>query len=115
MSRNSDKMKSQLKILDDLAQMAGGAVDLIGDLQKQIRNEIHERIDQQLTSMNFVARQDFDRLEALVSEARKKQDMLETRINDLEEKIAANSKSSKKNSKKTTVKKSTQKAQDKKS
>lgn len=77
-------MKGQLKILDDLAQMAGGAVGLFSDIQKQIRNDIKERVDQQLTLMDFVARDDFDRLEEMIKQTRSRQDELETRIEALE-------------------------------
>lgn len=77
-------MKGQLKMLDDLAQVAGGAVGLLNQLQKQIRNDIQERIDEKLTDMDFVARADFDRVEASLKEARLRQDALEKRLAELE-------------------------------
>ena len=77
-------MKGQLKMLDDLAQVAGGAVGLLNQLQKQIRNDIQDRIDEKLTDMDFVARADFDRVEASLKEARLRQDALEKRLAELE-------------------------------
>lgn len=58
--------KPYVKFLDDLAQMAGGTVDLISNFQRQLKESITEAIDQKLVKMNFVAREDFDRLETVL-------------------------------------------------
>ena len=77
-------MKSQLKLFDDLAQLAGGTVGLLASFQQQIRTEIRERIDARLAKLDAVPREDFERLESMLSEARAKQAELETRLSDLE-------------------------------
>lgn len=73
-------MKSQLKFLDDLAQMAGGAVGLLDNLRNQIRTDLKERVDAKLNDLDLVAREDYDRLQARFDE-------LYARVQDLEDEI----------------------------
>ena len=83
-------MKSQLKMLDDLAQLAGGAVGLASHIQSQVKQDIRERIDEKLNDMNFVAREDFDRLEALLSKSLKRQEELDQKLEQLEKSKSQN-------------------------
>ncbi len=76
------------KVLDDVAQLAGGAVGLISHVQQQIQNDIRERIDDMIAKLDLVPREDLERVEAVAVEARKKQAELEKRIADLETKMA---------------------------
>lgn len=53
-------------MFDDLAGMAGGAVSLLSSLRTQLRHEIRARIDEIISRMDLVPRQDFEALEAMV-------------------------------------------------
>ncbi|MBU0859655.1 MAG: accessory factor UbiK family protein [Alphaproteobacteria bacterium] len=74
-------MKPDPKIFDDLARMAGGAVNIFSGLQQQIREEIRSRVDEMLTRMDVVPREDFERLEAMVAKLRLRQEELEKQLN----------------------------------
>lgn len=73
-------MKPDPKIIDDLARMAGGAVNIFSGLQQQVREEIRSRVDEMLTRMDLVPREDFERLEAMVAQLRLRQEELEKQL-----------------------------------
>ena len=73
-------MKPDPRIFDDLARMAGGAVNIVSGLQQQVREEIRSRVDEMLTRMDLVPREDFERLEAMVAQLRLRQEELEQQL-----------------------------------
>ena len=73
-------MKPDPRIFDDLARMAGGAVNIVSGLQQQVREEIRSRVDEMLTRMDLVPREDFERLEAMVAQLRLRQEELEKQL-----------------------------------
>lgn len=79
-------MKSQMKMLDDLAQLAGGAVGLLSHIQKQVRNDVRERIDEKIADLDMVTREEYERLEAIAETALERQKNLEARLDALEKK-----------------------------
>jgi len=89
-------MKPKDQVLDDIARIAGGAVGIFSGFANQAREEIRSRVDELATRMDLVPREDFERLEAMLAEARKEQSRLSARIDALE-------------GKKKTVKKATKK------
>jgi BMFP domain-containing protein YqiC len=64
------------KILDDLSQLAGGALSLASNLGRQIKQEIRTRVDEVILRMDFVPRSEFERLEAMVQKLRDEQEKL---------------------------------------
>jgi BMFP domain-containing protein YqiC len=82
-------MKPREKVLDDIARVAGGAVSLMSGVTKQMREEIRARVDELATRLDLVPREDFDRLEAMLAEARREQAKLVKRIETLENKKGA--------------------------
>lgn len=96
------------KILDDLAKVAGGAVNILSGLQQQIRDEIKSRIDEMANRLDLVPREDLDRAEAMIEKLRRQQDAFEIRLAALEgtnKKTAARKPAAKKAAKKATSKK----------
>ena len=77
-------MKPDSKILDDMAKMAGGAVNMFSGLQQQIRDDVRARIDELASRMNLVPREDLDRTTAMVKGLRDHVAALEKRIAALE-------------------------------
>lgn len=65
------------KIFDDLAKVAGGAVNMFSGVRQQIEGEIKARIDDMADRLDLVPREDFDRLSALVTKLSARLDVLE--------------------------------------
>ena len=55
------------KFFDDMARMAGGAVNMLSGLQQQIRDDVKSRIDEMAAKLDLVPREDLERLEARVA------------------------------------------------
>lgn len=72
--------------MDDLAQMAGGAAGLFGNLQQQIRDDIKARVEDMADKMNLVPREDLDRVEAMLQKTMEEQKELKQRLEKLEAK-----------------------------
>jgi len=64
------------RLFDDLARMAGGAMNIFSGLREQILQDARARVEEMATRMDLVPRADFDRL-ALQVEA------LQNKINAL--------------------------------
>ena len=81
-------MSSKDKILDDVARVAGGAVNVFSGLQKQVREEVKTHIEDIAARMDLVPREDLARVEAMVIEARVQQEEQNKKIEALEKKLA---------------------------
>lgn len=77
-------MHDKTKILDDIAQLAGGAVSLAGGLKSNIHEDIKSRTDAIADRLDLVPREDFDTLKAMLEQSRIEQDALKKRIEALE-------------------------------
>ncbi|WP_435641473.1 accessory factor UbiK family protein [Micavibrio aeruginosavorus] len=95
-------MKPDPRILDDLARVAGGAVNIFSGLHQQIHDDIRARIEDMAAKLDLVPRDDFDRLAGAVDKLRKRVDELEAALSVAEGKKAA--------PKKTATKKAAPKA-----
>ena len=72
------------KVLDDVARLAGGAVGLASDLKGQISEMVRSQIDAKAQDLDLVPREDFEKLELMLIEAREAQKSLEDRVAALE-------------------------------
>lgn len=72
------------KILDDLARVAGGAVNVLSGLQEQIRNDIRDRMEEMATRLDLVPRDELDQAKAAIAKMRTQIQALESRIDLLE-------------------------------
>ena len=75
------------KILDDIARVAGGAVNI--GMQQQIREEIKSRMDDMAHRMDLVPREDLDRAMAMIAALEKRVEALENSGKNTEKKSAA--------------------------
>lgn len=64
------------KIFDDLARVAGGAMNVFSSLREQILSEVKTRVEEVASKMDLVPREDFDRLEMQVRALQKKLDAM---------------------------------------
>ena len=95
----------QDKILDDIARVAGGAVNILSGLQQQARDEMRSRFDDMAARLDLVPRDDFDRLAGAVDKLRKRVDELEAALSVAEGKKAAKAPAKKAATKAKTTKK----------
>ena len=72
------------KILDDLARVAGGAVNVLSGLQEQIRNDIRDRMEEMATRLDLVPRDELDQAKAMIAKMRTQIQALESRVDLLE-------------------------------
>jgi BMFP domain-containing protein YqiC len=71
-------------LLQDMAQLAGGAAELIGGASQQIRDDAKTRMEEIADNMNLVPREDLERVEALLEQSLKQQKDMLARIEKLE-------------------------------
>lgn len=72
----TDSMKPDPRLFEDLTRMAGGAMNLFSALREQILGDVKARMDDMAVRLDLVPREDFERLEAQVKELRKQLDAL---------------------------------------
>ena len=75
--------RDNLKFMDDLAKLAGGAAQSFGSA----RTHVKTLVGTFLSEMDLVTREEFERVEALAQKARERQVELEKRLTALEKKI----------------------------
>lgn len=63
-------------IFDDLARVAGGAMNVFSSLREQVTGDIKARVEDMAASMDLVPREDFDRLQDRVDALQKQIDAL---------------------------------------
>jgi len=69
-------IKPDPKFFDDIARVAGGAMNVFSGLREQIENDVKARVEEMASRMDLVPREDFDRLEAQVAALQKRVDEL---------------------------------------
>lgn len=77
-------MSTQEKIIDDVARAAGGAVGLISGLAGHAKSSIRTKIDDMAQNLDLVPREDFEKMELLLTTLRLEQEVLKKRVEALE-------------------------------
>lgn len=73
-------MKSDARILDDMARVAGGAVNILSGLREQINDDIRERVEMMASRLDLVPREDFEDALAQISALQKRVEALEKNV-----------------------------------
>ena len=81
-------MQSRNRILDDAARVAGGALETLAGIRREIEDLVRHRIDTILANRDLVTRDEFDAVKEIAVSARAEQQRLEARVVELEEKVA---------------------------
>lgn len=76
------------RFLDDIARVAGGAVNIVSGLQQQLREDMKSRVDDLANRADLVPREDLERAEAMIQKLRARVDDLEARLDKIEGKKA---------------------------
>ncbi|MFP4314393.1 MAG: accessory factor UbiK family protein [Alphaproteobacteria bacterium] len=77
-------MSSKERILDDMAKMAGGAMQALSSASQQVKGDLKSRAEDMALRLDLVPREDFERLEAMLQESRLKQEEILKRLEALE-------------------------------
>ncbi len=72
------------RFLDDIARVAGGAVNIVSGLQNQLREDVRSRMDSLADRADLVPREDLERAEAMLQKLRQRVDALEARLDKIE-------------------------------
>ena len=79
-------MGADPRLLDDIAKVAGGAVNIFSGMQEQFREEIRSRMDEIATRMDLVPREDLDQAIAMIMKLQKRVDTLEADVGKVSKK-----------------------------
>jgi BMFP domain-containing protein YqiC len=77
-------MQSQNRFFDDLARVAAGAVGTLTGVKSEIESRLREQFERVLAGMDLVTREEFEAVKAMASKARAEQEVLATRVAELE-------------------------------
>jgi BMFP domain-containing protein YqiC len=77
-------MKTDNRLLEDLARVAQGAAGAFAGLRDEIEARLKDHMDHMLTRMNLVRREEFEAVKAMASKARQAQESLAARVAALE-------------------------------
>ena len=81
-------MSVRPRILDDLAGVAGGAFSALTGAREEIGAIVRARVDEPLSGLNLVRRDEFEVVREMASRARLAQANLESQIARLEERVS---------------------------
>jgi BMFP domain-containing protein YqiC len=74
-------MSPDPKFLDDIARVAGGALNVAGGIKQQIREDIQIRVEEIASKMDLVPREDLDHAMAMIADLQKRIEKLEKQQN----------------------------------
>lgn len=77
-------MSSKERILDDVAKIAGGAVNVISNVGFQIKDDLKGRAEEAALNLDLVPRAEFEKLESMLQESRIQQENILKRLEALE-------------------------------
>ena len=77
------------KLFEDMTKLASSGASVLVGMRKQIKDEIRSHMDDMAMRMDLVPREDFERLEDMLKEARQIQDEQNKRIETLEKALKA--------------------------
>jgi len=81
-------MRDDGKILDDLARVANGALGALSGLREEAEQRTRRLLEEILTRMDLVRREEFDAVRAIAVKAREEQERLAERLAALEARFA---------------------------
>ena len=72
------------KVLDDIARVAGGAVNILSGLQQQVRGDVRARVEELAARLDLVPREDFEQARTMIIRLGNRLDELESRLDAIE-------------------------------
>ena len=80
-------MQTKNRLFDDIAKVANSAVSTFAGLKGEIENMVQNRIENLMTDMNMISRDEFEAVKGMIAKARSEQERLETKVKELEKKL----------------------------
>tara|TARA_B100001250_G_scaffold372239_1_gene357583 strand:+ start:820 stop:1092 length:273 start_codon:yes stop_codon:yes gene_type:complete len=80
-------LQTRAKIFDDIAKVTGGAVSTLNGIKEEVENIVRQQIERILVDADVVPREEFEIVKSMAAKARRKQEEMEMRIQQLEKKI----------------------------
>lgn len=80
-------MQTDNRLLDDLARMANGAINTFSGLREEIESRMRERVENWLTEMDMVPREEFEAIKDVARTARAEQEQLAAKVAELERQV----------------------------
>ena len=81
-------MQTDNRLFDDLARMANGALGGLQGVREDVESRLKQRFERFVGEMDLVSREEFDAVKAMAAKAREQNEALETRIAELEKRLA---------------------------
>jgi BMFP domain-containing protein YqiC len=78
------RMGPDNKVLDDIARVAGGAVNILSGMRQQMRDDVRARVEEVAARLDLVPRDDFEQARAMIARLGRQVDALESRLDALE-------------------------------
>jgi BMFP domain-containing protein YqiC len=82
-------MQTDNRLLDDLAKMAGGALNALTGLKTEIEGLVRQQLEHFVANLRLVTREEFEVVQALAAKARDEQEDLTVRLKSLEAELSA--------------------------
>ena len=82
-------MQTDNRFFDDMAKMAGGALNALTGLKTEMEAVFRQQIEQFMGNLNLVSREEFEAVQALAAKARDEQEALAARLAAVEAELAA--------------------------
>ena len=77
-------MQVDSRLLDDLARVAGSALGAASGMRGEVEAAVRRRLEQALSGMDLVSRDEFDAVQEMAAKARTEQETLTKRVAELE-------------------------------
>jgi BMFP domain-containing protein YqiC len=81
-------MQSQNRFFDDMARVAAGAAGALTGVRDEIEARLRDQFERVLAGMDLVSREEFEAVKAMAAKAREEQEMLQRRVEILEQRLA---------------------------
>jgi len=81
-------MQTTNRLLDDLAKVAGGAMETLGGVRNEVQGMVSQQRDRLVAELDLVPREEFEAVQAMAAAARSENDALSARLTELEARIA---------------------------
>lgn len=86
-------MQSQNRFFDDIARVASGAVGALSGVRGEVEARLRDQLERMLAGMDLVSREEFEAVKAMAAKAREEQELLRLRVEALEARLGAPSRS----------------------
>jgi BMFP domain-containing protein YqiC len=77
-------MQTTNPLLDDLARLATGALGTLTGMRAEVEARLRDQFERVLSRMDLVTREEFEAVRTMASNARREQEILRQRLDELE-------------------------------